>query len=194
MSVHLLSRLKNVKGGKIIVLGAGTIGNLTAQVAKQSGARSVIITDINDFRLETAKRCNVEKVVNVSRESLGQVITQHFSGERADAIVECVGSQETVEQALRLSRKGSEIVLAGVFSQKALVDVALIQDKELVIYGTLMYQEKDYRAAIQMIESASVDLSPLITNRFSLAEYGAAYRHIEQHRDSTMKVLIDLEL
>ena len=107
--------------------------------------------------------------------------------------MECVGSQDTVEQALRLSRKGSEIVLAGVFEKKALIDIALVQDKELTVLGTLMYQDKDYRAAINMIVTGQIDLSPLITQRFSLKEYDAAYRHIEQHPDSTMKVLIDLE-
>jgi L-iditol 2-dehydrogenase len=193
VSVHSLRRLKSVEGKKIVILGAGTIGNLTAQVARQLYAKSIIVTDVVDFRLDVAKRCHIEIAVNVSREDLKHVLNQSFGKDRADAIIECVGSQETVEQALSLSRKGTEVVLAGVFGQKALIDVALIQDKELVIIGTLMYQERDYRDAIRMIESGQVDLSPLITNRFSLKEYDVAYRHIEQHRDSTMKVLIDLE-
>lgn len=194
VSVHAVRRLKKIEGCDVVILGAGTVGNLTAQVAKARGARSILITDVNDFRLKLAKQCGVGHTVNITRESLRDAIYSDFGDDGADAVIECVGVQDTVAQALSLSRKGSEIVLAGVFANKALIDVALIQDKELTILGILMYQEEDYRTAIRMIDSGQVQLASLITNRFSLKEYDAAYKHLEAHQASTMKVLIDLQL
>ena len=194
VSVHSLGRLKRIEGRKVLILGAGTIGNLTAQVAKACGARSIIITDVNDFRLELAKKCSVGDTVNIRHESLADALYKDFGDDGADAIVECVGIQDTVAQALSLSRKGSEIIFSGVFANKALIDIALIQDKELTVLGTLMYKNEDYRTAIKMIDSGQVQLASLITNRFPLEDYDVAYRHLDVHADSTMKVLIDLEL
>jgi L-iditol 2-dehydrogenase len=193
VGAHALSRLGMVKGMNILVLGAGPIGNLAAQTARGLGARSVMITDISDFRLDIARRCGIGECVNPLKASLDEAILRHFGGDRADAILECVGAQATVEQAITLSRKGTDIVVVGVFGQKPSIDVGLVQDKELRLIGTLMYREPDYRTAIRLIQSRAVDPTPLITHRFAFRDYSGAYLHIERNKDSTMKVLIDME-
>jgi L-iditol 2-dehydrogenase len=192
VGVHALSRLRSVKGARILILGAGPIGNLAAQTARALGARSVMITDVNEFRLEIARRCGIDHCVNVGREDVGRAVGEHFGDEKADAILECVGAQQTIEQAITLARKGSELVVVGVFGEKPTIDVGLIQDKELRVLGTLMYKVQDYRTALRLLQSKAVDPLPLITHRFPFKEYAAAYEHIERNRDSTMKVLIDV--
>ena len=194
VGAHALSRLgSDVKGMNILVLGAGPIGNLAAQTARGLGARSVMITDVSDFRLDIARRCGIQGCVNPAKESLDEAIVKHFGGDRADAILECVGAQATVEQAISLSRKGTDIVIVGVFAQKPSIDIGLVQDRELRLTGTLMYREPDYRTAIRLLQSRAIDAAPLITHRFAFRDYAAAYLHIERNRDSTMKVLIDME-
>ncbi len=193
VGAHALSRLGGVRGRRILILGAGPIGNLAAQTAIGLGAAAVMVTDLSDFRLQIAGRCGIPHRVNAGREDLGQAVKRAFGDDGADAVLECVGAPETVEQAIALSRKGAAIVVVGVFGRKPVVDVGLIQDKELRVFGTLMYKAEDYRTAARLISSGAVNPLPLITQRFPLAEYGAAYDHIEQNRDSTMKVLIDVE-
>jgi L-iditol 2-dehydrogenase len=192
VGVHALSRLGPVKGRRLLVLGAGPIGNLTAQGARAMGAE-VMITDVNGFRLEVAARCGIRHCVNTGREDLAAAVQQAFGGDGVDGILECVGAQETIEQAVTVSRKGGAIVVVGVFGQKPVVDVGLIQDKELRLNGTLMYKAEDYHKAIKLLVSGAVDPLPLITHRFPFSQYGAAYEHIERNRDTTMKVLIDVE-
>jgi L-iditol 2-dehydrogenase len=192
VGVHALSRLGPVNGRRLLVLGAGPIGNLAAQSARAMGA-DVIITDINEFRLEIASRCGIRHRVNTGREDLAEAVQRVFGSDGADAILECVGAQETIEQAISVSRKGGAIVVVGVFGQKPVVDVGLIQDKELSVNGTLMYKAQDYRRAIRLLVSGAVNPLPLITQRFPFSQYGAAYEHIERSRDTTMKVLIDVE-
>jgi len=192
VGAHAVGRLAAVKGMNILVLGAGPIGNLTAQVVKGLGARSTIITDVSDYRLEVAKECGIDLVVNISHENLLQVLEDSFSESRADAILECVGIQATIDQAIKTARKGTEIIVVGVFGEKPWVDIGLIQDKELKLIGTLMYKEEDYYTAIKLIRSGKVNLKPLMSKHFPLRDYGKAYKFIEQNRDKTMKVFIDL--
>jgi L-iditol 2-dehydrogenase len=68
-----------------------------------------------------------------------------------------------------------------------------VQDRELRLIGTLMYQERDFRAAIELIEKGRVSLAPLITDHFAFLDYQKAYQHIEAHRDSSMKVMMDIQ-
>ena len=192
VGVHAVGRLGDVAGSRLLVLGAGPIGNLTAQVASGMGAGSVLITDISAFRLDIARDCGIPHAVDVTRQILEEEIDARFGQERADAILECVGAQETMEQAIALARKGSDIIVVGVFSEKPQVDIGLVQDKELRLIGTLMYRKRDYSTAIELISSGAVKLDPLITTHFAFEDYARAYTYIEEYGDRSMKVLIDL--
>ncbi len=193
VGVHAVRRLGDVSGMKILVLGAGPIGNLAAQVAKGLGAAAVMITDVSAFRLEKARDCGIDQVVNVAVELLESRIDSVFGIDRADAILECAGVQDTIEQAIGLARKGTDIIVVGVFAERPMVDLGLVQDKELRLIGTLMYKAEDYRTAIELIQSGSVRVDPLITKHFPFQEYAEAYKYIEEYGDRSQKVLIDLD-
>jgi len=192
VGAHAVGRLGNVEGLNVLVLGAGPIGNLTAQVAKGLGAKSVMITDVSNYRLGVARECGIEHAVNASSEELIQALDKAFGPDRADAILECVGVQETIGQAIRAARKGSDIIVVGVFAERPSVDIGLVQDKELRLIGTLMYREEDYRVAVDLIRAGRVNLKPLMSKHFPFKEYPQAYKFIERNRERTMKVFIDL--
>ena len=192
VAVHALSRAGDVHGKKVVVLGAGTIGNLVAQVARSSGAQAVMITDISEYKLEKARKCGLECTVNPQQEDLGHAILQHFGPDKADLILECVGVQDTITQAVGNARKGSTIVVVGVFGKKPVVDLGLVQDRELNLVGTLMYQKRDYERAIDLVSKGRLCLEEMITHRFPFKDYLQAYRAIEESRGQYMKVMIDL--
>jgi L-iditol 2-dehydrogenase len=192
VGVHAVRRLGDIRGMNLAILGAGPIGNLTAQSAKGLGAKSVLITDISDYRLEVAKNCGIDHPVNVSFENLEAKIAEYFGPDGADAILECVGVEETITVAIHLARKGTDIVIVGVFGDKPSVDIGLVQDKELRMIGTLMYKAEDYRIAIDLIQAKNINLDPLISQHFAFEDYPKAFKFIEQNQDETMKVLIDL--
>lgn len=193
VGVHAVRRGGGAQGKKVLVLGAGTIGNLTAQVAKASGAASVMITDISEYKLDKARECAIDHVINTQIADLGEAIQRAFGPSKADLILECVGVQPTIDQAVANARKGTTIVVVGVFGEKPRVDVGLIQDRELSLVGTLMYQQVDYEAAIALMASGKMHLSPLITNHFPFDRYLDAYHAIEAAHGHTMKVMIDLD-
>jgi len=192
VGVHAVKKLSAVKERKVLVLGAGPIGNLTAQAARALGAGALMIADISDFRLEIARKCGIDFPVNNMKQDLGKELREKFGQAGADSIIECVGSEKTINQAISLARKGSEIIVVGVFGEKPVVDFGLIQDRELKVIGSLMYKKADYETAIDLIQTGKLQLQPLITRHFSLKEYAEAYKYIESNREKTMKVLIDV--
>jgi len=194
VAVHALGRAREgVKGKKILVLGAGPIGNLVAQAAKGIGAKSVMITDLSDYRLNIARECGIDYCVNSSTQDLETVVKEKFgTREKADLILECVGINTTIDQAIKVARKGTDIIVVGVFGDKPTVDLGLVQDRELRLIGTLMYQENDYKKAIELIEAEKINLDPLISVHFNFKDYLKAYQYIEEKKDKVMKVIIDI--
>ncbi len=194
VAVHALERAGMVlNGANVLVLGAGPIGNLTAQAAKALGAAKVMITDIVDYKLRKARECGIDLAVHSGREEMDKVITHNFGAARADLIMECVGVQHTIAQAIDLARKGTTIVVVGVFGEQPLVNLGLVQDRELTLRGTLMYLRRDYEKAIELIAGDCMRLASLITHRFPFREYQAAYEAIENANGQYMKVMIDLD-
>lgn len=194
VAVHALGRSgMAIAGKKILVLGAGPIGNLVAQAAKGMGAAAVMITDLSDFRLGIARECGIEYVVNTAGADLNDAIIQHFGPDKADLILECVGVNLTMMQAIGNARKGSDIIVVGVFGDKASVDLGLVQDRELRLIGTLMYQQADYEKAIELIGNGVINLKSLLTTHFPFGDYIKAYEFIETTRDRAMKIMIDVQ-
>ncbi len=192
VAVHALGKGGDVRGKRVLVLGAGMIGNLVAQVARALGAKAVMITDVSDYKLDMARKCDIQFTVNVAKEDLEQAVLNHFGPERADLMLECVGVEDTIKHALPVARKGTTLVVVGVFGKKPQVDLGLVQDRELHLVGTLMYQKADYEKAIELVVNNKLCLDDLITDRFPFARYLDAYHAIEVSKGNYLKVMIDL--
>ena len=192
VAVHAVRRCGDVTGRKIVVLGGGPIGNLVAQAARARGAADVLLSEPSAYRLETASRCGI-KVVNPSRENLLDRIIATFGPDKADAIFECVGMDATLKQAIDCARKGSDIVVVGVFADLAAINVGFVQDHELRLIGTAMYRVEDYLEAIELAAAGLVRLDALITHTVRFPDYLQAYRIIEEQKDKAMKVMVTFE-
>jgi len=193
VAIHAVSRASSVAGRQVLVLGAGPIGNLVAQVARWRQARRVLISDISDPRLEIARQCGIDCTVNSREASLESYVAEVFGPNRADAAFECVGAAETVNQAIHNVRKGGTIVIVGVFGDRPEIDLGLVQDRELEMRGTLMYQRLDYVDAIRCLTEGGITVGPLLTRNFSFRHYPEAYAFIEENREKVMKVMVELD-
>jgi len=193
VAVHANRRGGGAEGKRVLVLGAGTIGNLTAQVARASGARAVMITDINDYKVVKAKECGIDFAVNTAEEDLGEAILRNFGPDKADLIFECVGAQATITQAIDNARKGTTIVVVGVFGEIPRVNLGFVQDHELTLVGTLMYQRQDYERSIELIAEGKLYLDRMITHRFPFRRYLEAYQMIDEAHGRSLKVMIDVD-
>ena len=192
VAVHAVKRAGDVKG-KIAVLGAGPIGILVAQTAKGLGAESVMITDVSDLRLEKAKECGVDFCVNTRKKDFGDAMLEDFGPDKADVIYDCAGNDITMGQAIKYARKGSSIILVAVFAGMANIDLAVLNDHELDLNTSMMYRNEDYIEAIRLVNENKVLLKPLISKHFAFKDYKAAYEYIDANRETTMKVIMDID-
>lgn len=191
VAVHSVSRAGKLQGKRVAVLGAGPIGNLVAQVARAEGA-SVLITDVSEYRLDIAQQCGLQSTSNAAKESLKEASQRIFGASGFETALECVGVEDTITAAIETIQKGGTIIVVGVFGEKPRIDMGLVQDRELNIRGTLMYQRQDYLRAVELIDSGQVVTTPLMSKHFPMDDYLEAYHFIDQQRDKSMKVFIDI--
>lgn len=192
VTVHAIRRAGDMKDKKVLVLGGGPIGNLLAQSAKAMGAKAVLLSELSEYRLKAAEKCGIT-TVNPSKEDLLEAIIKNFGSDRADYIFECIGINPTMEQAINYARKGSTIVVVGVFGDQASLNMAFVQDHELSLIGTAMYREEDYIKAIELVGGGLIEFDTLITHRVPFKDYIKAYEIIEEQKDKAMKVMIEME-
>jgi L-iditol 2-dehydrogenase len=152
-----------------------------------------MITDISDYKLDKARESGIDFTVNTAKEDLKEALRRDFGPDRADLTLECVGVQATVTQAIECARKGTTLVIVGVFGQKPVVNLGYVQDWELKLVGTAMYQKQDYERAIELVTSGKMGLDHLVTHRFAFDDYLEAYHTIEASNGKYMKVMIDLD-
>lgn len=193
VTVHAAKRFPDVKGAKAVVLGCGPIGILLIQSLKALGAAQVLATDISSSRLELARRLGADFAVNTRENDYAAALLDAFGPDKADVVYECAGSDITMDQAIQNARKGSTIILVAVFGKRASVDLAKLNDSELDLNTSMMYRHEDYVDAIRFVQEGKVQLKPLQSARFAFEDYQKAYEYIDNNRESTMKVLIDVD-
>jgi threonine 3-dehydrogenase len=150
----------------VLITGAGPIGCMAAAICRFAGARHVVVTDVNPYRLELARRLGATRTVDVSRESLVEVKRELGMREGFDVGLEMSGHPAGLGDILEHSSNGAKVSLLGIFPDKVAIDWDQVIFKGLVlkgIYGREMF-ETWYKMG-SMIR-AGLDIAPVITHRF----------------------------
>ncbi len=158
-------------GEDVLITGAGPIGIMAAAVARHVGARHVVITDINPYRLELAKKMGATRAVDVSKESLSDVMKELNMSEGFDVGLEMSGVPVAFREMLDVMNHGGKVAMLGIPPSDVAVDWNQIIFKGLVIkgiYGREMF-ETWYKMA-SLLQSG-LDLSPMITHEFAIDDF-----------------------
>tara|TARA_A200000113_G_scaffold150642_1_gene135698 strand:+ start:6553 stop:7578 length:1026 start_codon:yes stop_codon:yes gene_type:complete len=158
-------------GEDVLITGAGPIGIMAAAVAKHVGARHVVVTDINPYRLELAKKMGATRAVDVSKEDLKDVMNDLGMTEGFDVGLEMSGVPVAFRDMLNKMNHGGKIAMLGIPPQDVAIDWNQVIFKGLVIkgiYGREMF-ETWYKMA-SLLQSG-LDLSPIITHTFSIDDF-----------------------
>lgn len=158
-------------GEDVLITGAGPIGIMAAAVARHVGARHVVITDINDYRLDLAKKMGATRTVNVGRENLKDVMKDIGMTEGFDVGLEMSGVAVAFRDMLSAMNHGGKIAMLGIPPGEMAIDWSQVIFKGLIlkgIYGREMF-ETWYKMA-SLIQSG-LDLSPIITHQFPVDDF-----------------------
>jgi len=192
VAVHAANRCE-MGGATVVILGAGPIGILVCQACKAAGAAKVMMTDVSDQRLALAKSVGADYVANTIKVDFNEALIDCFGPDKCDYYYDCAGNDTTINQAIRCARKGSKIILVAVFAKMATVDLAVLNDHELDLDTTMMYRHEDYVDAIRWVSEGKIQLKPLMTKHFAFADYLKSYEYIDANRETTMKVIVNVQ-
>jgi len=178
-----------VLGEDVLITGAGPIGIMAIPVVRQAGARHVVITDVNPFRLELARKMGATVAVNTQETPLAEVQKQLGMREGFDVGLEMSGNPAALQDMIANMSHGAKIAMLGIPSKPMTIDWRTVIFNMLTIkgiYGREMY-ETWYKMSV-MIESG-LDISPVITHRFSYREFQKGFDAMISGR--TGKVILD---
>ena len=178
-------------GEDVLITGAGPIGIMAAAVAKHVGARHVVITDVNEYRLDLARKMGVTRAVNVINEKLEDVMSDLGMKEGFDVGLEMSGNPSAFNSMLKTMNHGGRIALLGIPPSDMAIDWNQVIFKGLVIkgiYGREMF-ETWYKMA-SLLQSG-LDLSPIITHHFSVNDFQKGFDAMCSGQSG--KVILDWE-
>jgi len=181
----------NLIGEDVLITGAGPIGIMAAAVAKHVGARHVVITDVNEYRLELARKMGASRAVNVAEQNIAEVMSELGMTEGFDVAMEMSGVPSAFTSMLENMNHGGKIAMLGIPSSDMAIDWTKVIFKGLVIkgiYGREMF-ETWYKMA-SLIQSG-LDLSPMLTHQFPIDEFQAGFEMMESGQSG--KVILDWE-
>ena len=158
-------------GEDVLITGAGPIGIMAAAIAKKIAARHIVVTDVNPYRLDLARRLGIANAVDVSKTSLPEVMEDLDMREGFDVGLEMSGNPRALNDMLKVMIHGGKVALLGIPPGEAAVDWTQVVFKGLTlkgIYGREMFET--WYKMIALIQEG-LDLTPILTHRFSVEDF-----------------------
>jgi threonine 3-dehydrogenase len=164
-------------GKSFLILGGGPIGIAAIPVCKAAGASLVVVSEVMPFRQELARKMGADRVVNPASEDLAEIVRTLTAGQGVDVVLEMSGHSTAIEQGFKSIRKNGRFSLLGIPAKPISIDFA----KSIIFPGILLQGingRRMYETWYQMdalLISGKVDLKPLITHRFKMEDFQAAF-------------------
>jgi len=176
------------KNDTAVILGVGPTGIMHALLARSVGFSKIFCSDLNDFRLDFAKKLGFEAVH--SNESSEKILQSVIDG--VDVAIVATGNLNAFDSAINLVRKGGTIVMFGVPSKDASIDINMsnVYSKEITITTTYAASDTDTKNALELIASGTIDVKSLITHKYTLEDSQKAFEHAKTG-DNAMKIIIE---
>ncbi|MGB9153163.1 MAG: L-threonine 3-dehydrogenase, partial [Alphaproteobacteria bacterium] len=158
-------------GEDVLITGAGPIGIMASAICKYAGARHVIVTDVNDYRLDLARKMGATRTVNVTRENVRDLITELGMTEGFDVGLEMSGNPAALRSMIDTMRPGGKIAMLGIPPGETGIDWGTFIFKGLTLKG--IYGRKMFETWYKMIAlvQSGLDLSPIISHHFPIDDF-----------------------
>lgn len=187
VGLHAVQRAGPLIGKRVLVSGCGPIGVLAAAAARLHGAAEVVATDVVDAPLTIARRVGAHATINVAQDS-GWVHRHAVDKGSFDVMLECSGNERALRDGLEVMRPRGIVVQLGLGGDVR-IPQNLVVAKELSICGSFRFHA-EFALAVQLINEARIDLTPVVTQTFPMTQALDAFR-LAGDRQRAMKVLID---
>jgi 2-desacetyl-2-hydroxyethyl bacteriochlorophyllide A dehydrogenase len=179
-----------VAGESVVVIGPGPIGLLAVAVAKALGASPVILTGTRNKRLVIGQELGADRVVNIKDEDAVEVVKQLTGGIGADYVIECAGSEATIDQAIHMTNRGGKICLAAFPHEPVTTDIAHLVRNNIYVYGIRGEGRSATHRALALMAEKRFDATRIHTHTFPLADLPTALRYARERIEDAIKVVV----
>jgi L-iditol 2-dehydrogenase len=179
------------KGDSTAIFGVGATGMMHVMLSIVHEFDKIFCIDLNEFRLEFAKKFNITDAIKSSVPDVKQKILDQTDNRGVDVAIVATGSLQALSSAIDLVRKGGTVVMFGVPSKDAMINLnmSVIYSKEITMISSYAASDSDTKAALELIESSKIDVKKLITHRYNIKDSPKAFEHAHHGVDS-MKIII----
>ncbi|AYJ50472.1 zinc-dependent alcohol dehydrogenase [Rhodococcus sp. P1Y] len=189
VTFHAVKRTAMTLGSTVVVQGAGPIGLLTAQHARNAGAGRVIVSEPSPHRREQAVKLGFTDVVEPA--DLNRVLREATNGLGADVLFECTGVASLLQPSAELVRRGGILSLLGYPGTDSQVSYGDWQSRELTVIGSLAYSHEDFVGSMTAIAEKRIDVLSLHTGTIGLDGLTAMFDELDSGKSVHAKVLVD---
>lgn len=189
VAFHAVNRTPITLGDSAVVVGAGMIGLLVIQTLRLKGLGRIIAVDLDDGKLELARRLGAEESVN-ARSPDAALRIQELTGGGADVALECVGAAAPIGTAIASLKKGGALTLVGNLAPRVEMPLQAIVTRELTLLGTCG-SSGEYPACLDMMARGRIDVKPLISARAPLESGPGLFDRLYAHEPGLMKVILE---
>jgi len=179
-----------VAGESVVVIGPGPIGLLGVAVAKALGASPVILTGTRERRLAIGKALGADRVINIAEEDPVEVVKSLTGGIGADYVIECAGTEATVNQAIHMTNRGGRICLAAFPHETVLTDIAHLVRNNIYVFGIRGEGRSATHRAMELMAEKRFDATKIHTHTFALADLPTALRYARDRVEDAIKVVV----
>jgi len=190
IGTHAASRAPITKSDTVAVVGAGTIGLFILQAAKLRGAKQVIVSDLNEFRLDLARQVGADVCVNSGKADLKQEILKRTDGRGADVVLEAVGFADTFHQAVSITRTGGHLIAVGNLQKEIDFNLQELVSRELTFTGSYA-SSGEFRTCMGLIASGKIDVAPLVSEVLPLKDGPDAFRRLLEGKENLLKIVLE---
>ena len=166
---HCVQRAGIRPGETVAVVGVGTVGTLTMQIAKAQGAR-VFAVDVKRMSLDLASNLGADIAINAAEEDAEEILKGLTEGRGPDVVIDAAGAPNTPADCLRYARRGGRVVLVAIYTSTPEFDFNSIVAQEKTVIGTIAYTRANVQASVDLIASGKLKTTPLITDQIGLEE------------------------
>jgi len=179
------------KGDSVAIFGVGPTGMMHVMLAKDKGFEKIFCLDVNDFRLEFAKKFQITQSINSNDSSRKEKILHETENRGVDVAIVATGNLKALDDAIELVRKGGAIMMFGVPSKGDTmnIDMSKVYSKEITLTTSYAASDYDTKEALELIKSSRADVKSLITHKYSILETQKAFDHARDGSDA-MKIII----
>jgi L-iditol 2-dehydrogenase len=179
-----------VAGESVVVIGPGPIGLLAVAVAKALGASPVILTGTRPRRLAIGKELGADRVINIKEEDPVEIVKQLTGGIGADYVIECAGTEETVDQAIHMTNRGGRICLAAFPHEPVTTDLAHLVRNNIYVFGIRGEGRSATHRAMELMAEKRFDATRIHTHTFALEDLPTALRYARERVEDAIKVVV----